>query len=380
MFLFEIIIAIFIFSFFLIFFTINIARAKSMKSVKRLFIGYIFVLVLMGYFYIPITNADLYRINGLINNSYKYMDFHQILILMTSSRNAIGVLYFWIFGVIGNLKLLPAVTAALFYSNIFYIIYKSSIKYNFSTKTISRIVLFFMAGGQFFEVVSGIRTMLAFSIIALCCYKEFFENKSFILNLPFYIIAVFVHDAAFILFVIRVIYIFLQPEKNIKKRIINIILCVIVMLLGVYFAQDLIARTIYHGSRYVNGDVYFYLSEYIFAIFCIIFMYYSILIFYKFKKMNKVNSLEMKGFVNFVTLLLIFDTMFYFEYTIFHRYRTFIMMLILPIIGFLLESSKEDKTGILKNYIRNFQLFFLVTYISTISKGNITGLKFFIFK
>lgn len=142
--------------------------------------------------------------------------------------------------------------------------------------------------------------------------------------------------------------------------------------------HHLITRTINHGNRSVNGNVYFYLSEYIIAVFYVIFMYYSILKFYKYKRITKDNNIEMNRFVIFVTLLLIMDSMFYFEYSIFHRYRSFIMMLILPIIGFLLESSKKDESGVLKNYVKNFQLFYLITYVSAITKGNMIGLKFFI--
>ena len=146
MFLFERIFGNAIYSIILVFFTVNISKSKSMKSVKRYMIWFVIALSIMGYFYLPYSTADLYRTKYLITSIYKNMDFNQIISFVRNNGFRLHHLYYWLFGKMNNLNLLPAITAMLFYSNCFCIIYKSAKKYQYSQKTISLMILFLMVG------------------------------------------------------------------------------------------------------------------------------------------------------------------------------------------------------------------------------------------
>ena len=222
--------------------------------------------------------------------------------------------------------------------------------------------------------------MLSFSIIALCCYNEFFENKSFMVHIPLYLFASLMHDAALVLTIIRLLFLVFQHEEKKVKRFINVIMLLLVLIFVMIYGKNTILAAFNHGSNYVNDEVYFYVWEYIVAIFCMLFMYYSIIAFFKLKKKGLINDIAICKCGSFVRILLVINTIFYFEYSIFHRYRTFIMIMILPIIGYLMEEYRKSKPNVLKGYYKNFQLFFAVTYCITLIRGNMSGLKFFEFK
>ena len=379
MFLLERMIGVIIFTITLLIVSILISKKKNIKSTKNVLIFYVILLFFMGYLYKPYITADLSYITNLINTSLINKSFGDIILTFQNSGYSLYYVYYWLFGMLNNVHLLPAVTSTLFYSSIFYILYKSCKKFDLSPKTMSRTLLFFMAGGQFLEVISGIKSMLAFSIIAFCCYREFIEDKSFFTHLPLYIFAALMHDAALILVGFRLIYLLFQKEKKIFIKILNISLILIFAFFVIKYGSDKVLSATNKGQNYISGSVYSSVWEYIIAILCDLFMIYSVYL------INKVNKIEinLKNSINkcvkFIILLLIIDNAFIFEYSLFHRYRTFIMMMMIPIIAILLEKSKNKEYKFLDKYYSKFQLYFFIAMSLSITRGNLSSLKFFEF-
>lgn len=377
MFLFERIVGIstFIISLFIV--SILIAKCNNIKKTKKILIGYIFILFMMGYFYYPYKTADLSYIKNLITNSLIYKNFGEIFLIFQNKRYSMFYIYYWIFGQIGNVNLLPAVTATFFYSNIFYILYKSCQKFNLSPKTMSVTLLFFMAGGQYLEVISGIKSMFAFSIVALCCYREFIEEKSFIIHLPLYLFAALMHDAALIAVGFRLIYLLFQKENKLIIKLRNFILCGFFIFFATKYGGEIIQGATNKGQGYMSGNVYSSVWEYVVAILSDLFMIYSIFLM---RKINKIDS-ELKAKIvkcmQFVVFLLLFDNAFIFEYSIFHRYRTFVSMLIIPVVAILFEKAKNKEYEFLKNYNSIFRIYFILTMGISLTRGNLSNLKFF---
>lgn len=71
-------------------------------------------------------------------------------------------------------------------------------------------------GTLYLQAISGIRTMLGFSIVFLCVYREYFEGKSVTWDLPFYIIAGLFHPAVLVLVGLRFIGLALEGKSDIK--------------------------------------------------------------------------------------------------------------------------------------------------------------------
>ena len=377
MFLTERIIGIFVFAATLILISILISSCNSIQKTKKILIIYLLLLFLMGYFYCPYKTADLFYIENLINTNLKNKNLAEILTFFQNAGYRIFYIYYWIFGKIGNVRLLPATTAALFYGNCFYILYKSSIRFNLSSKSMSRTLLFFMAGGQFLEVISGIKSLLAFSIVALCCYKEFVDNKSFISQLPLYLLASLLHDAALIAVGFRLFYLLFQKEKKIIVRIRNYLLFGIFIFLAFKYGKEIILGATNKGQGYINGTVYSNSWEYIIAVISDLFMIYSIFLINKITKIDIDLKNNIRKLLHFITWLLLFDCVFVFEYSIFHRYRTFIMLLIIPLVGILFEKCKNKEYAFLNKYYAVFQLYFVLSMGLSLIRGNLSSLKFF---
>lgn len=377
MFLLERMIGICIFFVILIIVSNLISKCLNIKETKKILMLYIFILSVLGYFFCPYKSADLYYIKNLINTNLINKNFRDIFVMFQDLGYQLYYIYYWIFGKLGNTNLLPAVTAMFFYSNIFYILYKSCDKFGLSPKTMSRTLLFFMAGGQFLEVISGIKSMFAFSVVALCCYKEFFENKSFLFNLPLYLFAALMHDAALVAVGIRFVYLIFQKEDRIIYKIGHYIIFGIFLLFTFKYGKEIIISASSKGQHYINAGAYSNIWEYVIAIICDCFMLYSICLVNNVMK-NDLNLKEkMSTYVKYVVMVLMIDICFVFEYSIFHRYRSFTMMIIIPIIALLFEKTYRKEYSFLKKYYLIFQIYFMLTMGIALSRGNLASLKFF---
>ena len=377
MFLLERMIGICIFLIVLIIVSNLISKSNSIKETKKILLLYVIILFVLGYFFCPYKSADLYYIKNFIHTNLVNKNFQDMILMFQNFGYSLYYIYYWIFGKLGNTNLLPAVTATIFYANIFYILYKSCDKYRLSPKTMSKTLLFFMAGGQFLEVISGIKSMFAFSVVALCCYKEFFENKSFLSNLPLYLFAALMHDAALVAVGIRFIYLIFQKEDKIINKIGHYIIFTVFLLFAFKYGKGIIIDASSKGQHYINAGAYSNIWEYAIAIMCDLFMLYSVCLIYKVMK-NDLNLKEkISSYVKFVVMVLMIDVCFIFEYTIFHRYRTFTMMIIIPIIAILFEKTYKEEYPFLRKYYLIFQVYFILTMSIALTRGNLSSLKFF---
>lgn len=361
--------------FFLIIMLLSLTNSK--KNARYILILYIFIIGIMGYFYLPSQTADLYRTQTLIKMYYSSYTFSDIFETIQRINFQIYPIYYWIFGKIGNVNLLPAITGVWFYSNIFYILYDSSKRNKWSNKILILLLMFVIAGGQFVEVISGIRSMLAFSIVAVCLYNEIYRKKSIYVNLPFYLFAGLLHEAAFVLIGIRILLILIQKEKKMFLYIKNILLLIILIIVVFKFGQNTFNSIISRGISYLTKNIYSNLWEYIIAISCNFFMIYSLIISKKILKQTP--NEEMINLRKISLVYLIIDMLFIMEYSIFHRFRSFVMFLIIPIIGFNFNFIVENNGKYFKKYQKVFYLFIVFTIMLTLVRGNVSGLKFFLF-
>lgn len=354
-----------------------LSKTTKPKRIKRILIMYLIFMGIMGYYYLPGETADLYRAQTLIKYEYSTYTFKQIFKIIEQINYQIYPLYYWVFGKIGNVKLLPAITGMWCYGNIFYILYDSYIREKWSNKTLINCVLFIIMGGQFLEVISGIRSMLAFSLVALCIYREIYKNKNIVKNIPIYIFAGLMHDAAFVLIGIRIAIMLIQKEKNFISYIKNILILIIIFIFVLKYGQNTINSILEHGSGYLNGNVYSNMWEYIVAISCDLIMIYSL----KVSKtiLNQIQNEEITIIRKISIIYLIIDIIFIIEYSIFHRFRSFVMFIMIPIIGYNFNFIEKNNGKYFKNYQKTFYLLIIFTILLTLVRGNISNLKFFLF-
>lgn len=380
MFLIERIIGITTFSIVLFIMANVISKCESIKSTKKILIIYCIILSLMGYLYYPYKSADLAYMYNLINTNLIHKNFKEIVLTFQNTGYSLYYIYYWIFGKIGNIHLLPAITALIFYSNMFSVLYKYCNKFNLSTKTMSRTILFFIGSGQFIEVISGIKSMLAFSILVVCFYNELVENKSFLKNLPLYIIAALMHDVALVTIGIRLVYLIFQKEQNFLIKIGHYIIMFLFLLFSIKYGKDVIMGASSKSQHYINSGAYRNIWEYIIGFMCDMFMIYSIYLIKKIMKKDIKIKEKLYKYVKFTSIILIIDMFFIFEYSIFHRYSIFVTMLNIPVVAILFEKNQNKEYDFLKKYYVKFQLYFFLVMGLSLIRGNLSSLKFFEFK
>ena len=124
---------------------------------------YIILLGIMGYFFIPHTGADLFRLYTTMKyfSSKSVSELFEVLLSSTTPGSG---LYFFVIGRLGNNNLLPFVSAIITFSFCFSIL-KDELKKNDSKSNYVAIALLvFMSRGLMMQIISNIRTMMALSI------------------------------------------------------------------------------------------------------------------------------------------------------------------------------------------------------------------------
>lgn len=374
MFIFERIFALLIYLWVLCIICFLLMKLDKKYTGKLLFF-YTLILSLMGFLFVPHVGADLYRLIPIMH-MYGSLSLNELWVEMQSTSTPVYVLYMNMIGRTNIDGLLTAITAFLFYNNVFYIIKKSSRRYLLSGHDTALILFFFMSIGAFIEVISGIRTMLGFSVIAVCVYDEMVEGKSVFKNIVWYILVSMLHSAALALTMIRFSYLFFEKNRKIShgvsKALFLIIAISVVFLKGRYYVNAGFEKAL----TYLKGDAYSYLWEYIIGLISLLLIIY---IQIKISKKTKLEGNEstiqnLLGFSKFLSLILL---AIIFEYNIFHRFVIFLSIIALPMIAYLFYISNDNK----KRKGKFIKVVFLVSCILlffAISRGNLSSLKFFL--
>jgi hypothetical protein len=63
-----------------------------------------------------------------------------------------------------------------------------------------------MISGRFIGVISGIRNGLAFILLIKCFYEEYFEGKTILKNIIFYIMSILIHPSAIVIILYRFVF------------------------------------------------------------------------------------------------------------------------------------------------------------------------------
>lgn len=344
---------------------------KSRKeNVKKILFIYSILLSLMGFFFVPNIHNDLYRVYETMNeySIIPFKSFFQNYVLKSSVP--ISLIYYWGIGQLKINGLLPFITSFIFYTNVFYIVEDYYKKNNISNKALGLSLLIIMCNSSFFETISGIRNMLAFSVILRCFYDEFYNNRSITKNIIWYVISTLIHPAAIIPIFLRFVFSLIEKKSTSKLRILIPVFSIGVLLILYYFGTSFIQNAINMGENYINIVEYSYIWETIIS--CLIII---ALIFMKIrcKKILFVeNKVGLSNNINFSRIIELMLILFIFEHTIFFRYSNFNIFLNIPIIMVYCNELYKNKS---KNYRLVF-LYFINILIITCIRGNLCSLKF----
>lgn len=350
----------------------RIRHAKSSRTISRYLNHYLIILCIMAFFYIPGRTADLSRWRS-ISESWKNASFSWFWNAhVLHTRTPVGYLLIYLCQVTKVDGLLPMVCALGFYGNLFHIFKCEAKREDRTPDSVALVLLFFMSRGVFVEVISGIRCLLAFSIVLRCAYDEMYEKKGFLIHIPFYLIAVLLHNAALPLVAFRLLSMLFEKKKSYFLTIMNVVVIVITSFMAVRYGSDYIDAAFRKANSYVTSNKYTSVWEYVIA-----FMGLTIIvsIVWKLYKRYPQQLNRDKNSIRFLLLILIFDLVFIGQYSIFHRYFTALSVASVPALGafFVFEHDNGFKLS-----RKQIELLSLIILLIACIRGNLCGYKFFL--
>lgn len=369
MFLIERLVGVGTFTIILLFVCFLISICKSNRGVRFVLFLYTIVLSIMGFFYVPYVTADLYRIYGFLD-LFKTFDFNALWDRYQDSSSPIAYIYYWLVSKTGENRLLPAITAFVCFSCIFYIIGKTAKIYDISRKNTALSVFFIMSVGFYLGMISGIRSTLAICLIAYCFFRETVEKKFRIYHIFIYVFAALIHNFAVVIIIIRLtIPFFVRSTKPWKKVAYTVFLCILSIFI-VRNVSELLGSVFEKAKEYITGNLYSYGWGYLIN---------SIIIFtaiYFLKNLPKLINSEngnLKQTKIFSIVLIIIALVFCFEYSIFARTSNVLLPIVsIPCLMVSLEKSKNLRV------FNTVLILSMVIMILSFTRGSMCSYKFFV--
>lgn len=342
---------------------------KKFRNTKTILFIYVLALAVMAFNYKPYFTADLYRLYDQVDY-FGSLNAREFIKIVTSTNTPTFLVYCRVIYSFGVKELLPAVTAILFYWNVFYVIYRSGLKFQLTHAQIALLVFFEMCFGQYIQVISGIRSMLVFSFFARCIYNEFFEDKPFLKNMIIYIIFALMHVVGVVTLSIRVLFeLFLSSDGG-KHKFLRIIAGAAAIIVGLKFGQMYLQGAVEAATGYLTKESYSYFWEYLLTAIHLFLIVYVVL-------KNKVQIIS-NGYVRFFRFWKVFLILIIIccgEYATFQRFSVFLSMLSLPLIACVFESYESEPAK--RGHIYNFLVLgSFVCLVIACTRGNLCALKF----
>lgn len=349
----------------------KIQNAKNTKRIDKYLNHYLIILCILAFFYIPGQSADLSRWREIAKPWGKagFGWFWENYVI--TSTAPVGYLLVYLCQLTGIDGILPMVCALGFFGNVFHMIKCEAKRENVNADSVAMTVLLVMASGVFLEVISGVRSMLAFSIVIRCVYDEMRLGKKILFHIPFYVIAVLLHPAAMPLVGIRLVCLLLEKKRSPILMFINMLFVLMSILIALRIGIDYIDAAFAKAKSYTSHNVYSYAWEYIIAAIGILLI---ISIVYKLKRCYPNEWLETKNSGRYLILILAYTLVFFRTYTIFQRFFSVSMISSIPVAMTLF--SCENMNGRWKKR-RQVVLTLLVILLLACTRGNLCGYKFF---
>ena len=299
---------------------------------------YTIILTVLAYFFIPAESLDLYRLWAMAD-VYKGLPLIEMIPKVISEWGGSPLSHVYL-SVLYNIDmhLIPAVTAFLFFVNIFYIIGDYAVKKKTNHAVIAMVVFFFMSRGIYGEVLNGIRSMLAFSFIARCVYNEVYNKTSIIKNIPIYLLMSFFHQAALALVAIRFAFYIIYEKRGLARVLYLFTLAGVSALFAIYFRNNII-DTVTKANVYISSNIFSYGWEYAlstcYMITCAWLLYRP---YY-----NPRYSLELQKMRKIVGSIFLMCIILIFSFSIYDRYINFASFIVMPALMEVLNDEWARK-------------------------------------
>lgn len=335
--------------------------------------GYWIALGVFAFIFIPNPSADLTRLHALCVGGWCQNEFYKLAYSLVHTNAPAWMFFSWaVYQITHNENFIQTIACLWSFFNVFYII--SSVIQNNNIRKYNRALILFsiMAVGTFYiEVISGMRSMLSFSIICFCIYRELVERKNFIPHLPLYLFASLMHPAGIALITIRILA-SVMFQNNIISKIVVFMLCVS-LLLGIYLYGKIYVETAVDLAISYSTDEneYSYIWEVVIGL---IEQFQIYFVLYHFKKRYSNTSFTYTSMARLCLITALISLCgLPFSYAIFRRFTIVASIFLLPVLGKLLSNQKRVSNMTIK-FI--WALCFIIYFLSC-ARGDLCSYKFF---
>ena len=180
------------------------------KQYKVILFFYLVILCILAFAFEPYETSDLYRLREYMQSWINY-DWEDMLYYAFKRGDPIWVIFSYLTSLFGNINWLQ--TTSCFCGMILLFSVISDLVQRFELKGKQKGILLFAAlcsGDLFMGLIGGIRSPLGSIIIFYCIYKEFFEKRNVLVDVPLYLIAAGLHSFTLVLVLIRFFFLGIQ--------------------------------------------------------------------------------------------------------------------------------------------------------------------------
>lgn len=187
------------------------------KYIKWLFLAMVLALSVMAFYAVPKETDDLYnyfrtlellrkggfeRLRRMIENGYEHWD----------SLPVCGF-YFYLISLFPDNGMLPAVTIFLAYGSMFWVLWRAAQRYEVNKWYLFLASFFILSTYWFYDICSGIRNGLTFTLFCFFAYVELVEKKYKPACWLGYLAMCFMHSSGMLMMMIR-IALLLSGKRN----------------------------------------------------------------------------------------------------------------------------------------------------------------------
>ena len=283
------------------------------KHIKWLFIALVLALSIMAFFAVPKDTDDLYNyfrtlaklrrggfkcLRRMIENGEEHWD----------SLPVCGF-YFYLISLFPDNGMLPAVTIFLAYGSMFWVLWRASQRYEVNKWYLFVASFFILSTDWFYEICSGIRNGLTFTLFCFFAYVELVEKKWRPACWVGYVAMCLMHSSGILMMMVR-LALLVSGRKGSKLTSVLIFFVMIVggaimphlgEITGIEYFQLLsqkAERAVSTAGTYSNTQYIVNISVYVISF--LLFLFCS----YVMNKLEKYNSFS--DYKSFVQLLMMF--------------------------------------------------------------------------
>lgn len=328
------------------------------KYIKWLFLALVLALSVMAFFVVPEETDDLSnyfsRVASLRKGGFSLL--RQMIEDGSEDWDSLPVcgLYFYLISRFPDNGMLPAVTIFLAYGSIFWVLWRAAKRYEVNKWYLFLASVFLLSTYWFYDICSGIRNGLTFTLFCFFAYVELVEKKYKPLCWLGYLAMCMMHSSGILMMMIRGALL-VSGKRNGKLVSVLVFFAMVVggavvPRLGDIFGIEYLQLISQKAERAVSTAGIYSSTQYIVNI--SVFVVAAIVFFYMSYAVNKQKE-KYKGFseyMNFVQLIIFFMLgSVTFGLTFIRFARWVIPAVITPVFMVGMQATSNEKNEILES-------------------------------